>query len=105
MPTGTVITAYTFNDLGQTHNSDKTIKDNTVLKTEGSTATPYGYKDRSVSVRRPFLDRSAIFLYDETYLISAMYYQEFGNDEEENHDSLIFSMASTSLNPLFVPSY
>ena len=81
--TGTIITFYTFNDLGQTHNNDQTIKDNTVLMTKGSTATPRAYRDRSVSIRQPFRQRNAVFLYDETYLVSAMYYMEFETEIEK----------------------
>jgi hypothetical protein len=79
--------------------------DNVVLKTKGSTATPFGYKDRSVSVRRPFLDKAQVFLYDETYLVSAMYYQEYETDLEKQVDSTAYSLASTSFTPLFIPSY
>ena len=104
-PTGTIITMYTFADLGSMHNDDGSIKDNTVLKIEGSTAPPRSFTDRSRPVYDPFIDKRTRFHYDETYYVSAMYVMEREAADGDLEDSQNFSLPNTSRNPLFIPAY
>ena len=94
---------YTFADLGQMHNDDGSLRDNTVLKT-GTDGPSRDYMKRSVSVRDPFRDQKTQFLYDETYFVSSMYVMESQSDDGlENSKN--FSLPTTSVNPIFIPSY
>lgn len=95
------MTLYTFSDLALMLNNKETIKDNAVLRIDGSTSVPNDYLKRSVSVLDPFIDDATAFSYDETYFVSAMYSdKDVGTTVSET-----FSLPNTSINPLFVPSY